>query len=242
MKLNQLIAIAAGQKAKSANALKNAKAILGNASLFEGHTKIYHPYDDEGDALPEDTKKIQTSWADVLADLFAELGETGNVVAGIDQANQTATATITVGATEIAADVPATQLIFLEKQLVEVRKIIAAVPTLDPSVNWTFDESQGYYVSDPVRSIRTQKVPTRFVRSEATERHPAQVDVVAVDKGVGDWITTRISSAMPVPVKRKMLAKIDKTIESIVQAREKANMEEATTRDLLGTVLDFVRE
>jgi len=242
MKLNQLIAIVASKKNDATQALKVAKEIFGLPTLFEGHVKGYTPYDDEGERLPEDSKQIQVGWEVVLSEMFNTLGDAGGIVAGIDHANTEAVCDIEVDGTCISEAVPATHLIFLEKQLQEIKKIVVGIPTLDPSVAWHMDENQGYYVSDPVRSIRTQKIPTPFVRAEATVQHPAQVDLIGVDKGVGDWNSTRMSTAMPLTEKRAMVARVDKLIIAVVQAREEANMQTAVPRDVLSVLLDYIHQ
>lgn len=240
MKLNQLIAIVAGKKAQAVGALRSGREVFGNASLFEGHVKTYTPYDEGGEVLPMDSKKIQVTWRQVLSAVFKDIGDAGDVVAGIDLANTHADADVFVNNEIILEAIPATQLIFLEKQLQEVKKVVAGIPTLDPSVTWSRDDNQGWFVSRPVRSIRTQKIPTAFVKAEATPQHPAQVDLIGVDKGVGDWLAVRQSAAVPLTVRAGMLERIDTLITAVVQARETANMTDAAPSAALSTLLRFV--
>jgi len=241
VKLNQLIAIVAGKKNDAVQAVKVARDIFGQPSLFEGHAKGYTPYDDEGERLPEDSKKIQAGWELVLSEMFNTLGDASSIVAGIDHANTEAVCGIEVDGFTISEGVPATHLIYLEKQLQEIKKVVASIPTLDSSVAWSKDENQGWYVSEPVRSIRTQKVPTPFVRAEATVQHPAQVDLIGVDKGVGDWNSVRKSAAMPLTEKKAIVARVDKLITAVVQAREEANMQAASPREVLSVLLDYIQ-
>ena len=43
--------------------------------------------------------------------------------------------------------------------------------------------------TDPVRTIRTKKVPRNHVKAEATENHPAQAEVYYEDLPVAYWTT-----------------------------------------------------
>jgi len=54
--------------------------------------------------------------------------------------------------------VPVTYLLFLEKQLTDLKTLVGKVPTLDEAEEWSFDESTGVYKSQAVRTTRTQKV------------------------------------------------------------------------------------
>ena len=240
MKLNQLIAIVANKKNEAARALRVAREVFGQESMFEGHIRSYKPFSDADRGLPDETRTIQARWEKVLRGLFEIIGDSGDVVAGIDVGNTGATADVKVGGTALLTGVPATQLIFLEKQLGEVRKTILAAPTLDPAISWEFDENQGWYVSEGVKTHRTQKIPTRFVKAEATDRHPAQVEILSVDAPVGEWTSTRMSAAMPLRVKEEMVARVDELIVAVVQARETANMADAKPVAGLSALLEYI--
>ena len=240
MKLNQLIAIVAGKKNAAQQALRTARDKFGQATLFEGHLKTYKPYAEDGDKLAEDRKNIQASCFNTIEDLFEILADSSAVVAGIDLANTAAYGSVSINGQMLMDHVPATQLIFLEKQLQEVRKVVASIPVLDPSVIWSLDTNQGVFRSEDVRSIRTNKVPTPFVKAEATPQHPAQVDLIGIDKAIGDYTSTRTSSAMPLTERQGMLKRIDGLIVAVVQAREDANTEIAAPVQGLGVLLKYV--
>jgi len=51
--------------------------------------------------------------------------------------------------TPLLADVPVTYLLFLEKQLTDLRTFVDKLPVLDPSVVWLQDPSSGDWRSEP---------------------------------------------------------------------------------------------
>ncbi len=69
------------------------------------------------------------------------------------------------------------------------------LPVHDPAENWTHDPSSATWRTDPVKTIKTKKIPRNHVKAEATDRHPAQVEVYYKDIPVGYW--TRSSSLAP---------------------------------------------
>jgi len=240
MKLNQLVAIATGKKQNMAKAVGFARDLFAHPELFEGHINTYEPKTEDGDQLPEDRRKIQQTWKGILENMFSVLSDTGSIIVGLDIGNTHAITNVVVDGTSLLEDIPATHLLFLEKSLAEVKKIVTAIPVLDPSVDWHWSENQGCYVSDPTKTIRTQKVPKAIELSPATPQHKAQVELAAFDRAVGTWSKIRQSAAMPVVAKRTMLSRVDRLINAIISAREQANMEEAFPGDALSVLLKYI--
>jgi hypothetical protein len=80
-----------------------------------------------------------------------------------------------------------TTLLFLEKQLNDLASLIGKMPTLDPAETWHFDEGQDAWASAVLETHRTKKVPQAFIKAPATDKHPAQVEVILTDEVVGYW-------------------------------------------------------
>jgi hypothetical protein len=128
----------------------------------------------------------------------------------------------------IASDVPVTYLLFLEKQLTDLYTFVDKLPALDPSEHWTFSESAGHYAADPVQTTRTKKVPRNHVKAEATEKHPAQVEVYYEDITVGYWRTVKFSGALPARRINELTERVEKLQQAVKFAREEANGLEVT--------------
>ena len=139
--------------------------------------------------------------------------------------NTVATADIVVDGEQdvLLAAVPVTYLLFLEKQLVNLRTFIDKLPVLDPSVAWSVDPATGDWRSSPVETVRTKKVPRNWVKAEATKEHPAQVEVYHEDVMVGTWETTRLSGALPATRKAVLSDRVSRLLTAVKYARERAN-------------------
>jgi hypothetical protein len=81
-----------------------------------------------------------------------------------------------------------------------------------------------------VRTIRTKKVPRNHVKAEATEKHPAQVEVYYEDIAIGYWNTVRFSGALPARRVNELADRVEKLQRAVKFAREEANGTEVTDR------------
>jgi hypothetical protein len=82
------------------------------------------------------------------------------------------------------------------------------------------------YRSEPVQTTRTKKVPKAFVKAEATEKHPAQVEMFTEDVIVGIWTNIKLSGAIPETRRRQLVAKVVELQQAVKFAREQANSAE----------------
>jgi hypothetical protein len=194
--------------------------------LLNGLTRNYQPKDDEGETLPGEYQKVQLTVQKLNADLIESLSRQIDVNATVDRANTAAAADVVfgpVGAGFILTDVPITTLMYLEKQLQEVKAYISKLPVLDPSVDWSWDAKAGYFKSKETQTHRTVKVTKPIVLYPATEKHAAQTQLITEDEINGYWTTQRLSGALPAEEIRAMLSRVEAVIEAVVRARAEAN-------------------
>jgi hypothetical protein len=85
------------------------------------------------------------------------------------------------------------------------------------------DPSTDAWKTEPVRTLRTKKVPRNHVKAEATEKHPAQVEVYYEDIPVGYWTTVKFSGALPARRVNELLDRVEKLQQAVKFAREEAN-------------------
>jgi hypothetical protein len=222
-KLNQIIAVSKGVKSETLRALTDAHRDVQKQPLLSGIARTYQPKDDDGERLPAESTKVQLTAQNVIADVKASLTRLFDVVATLDTANCTAKADVVVDDVTLVRDAPVTYLLFLEKQLTDLHTFVGKLPVLDPSENWTFSESAGHYAADPVQTTRTKKVPRNHVKAEATEKHPAQVEMYTEDVVTGMWTTIKFSGALPATTVRDLQARVTKLREAVKFAREEAN-------------------
>ncbi|GHO93432.1 hypothetical protein KSF_034800 [Reticulibacter mediterranei] len=240
MKLNQVIAIEKGTKSRSLQDLTEAHHTLQKPALLAGIARTYRPKDEEGEQFPPESTRVQVKAEDVIRKTSEVLTKLFDVVATKDWANCSAKADVTVDGTVLLSQVPATYLLFLEKQLVDLHTFIKKLPVLDASETWTFDPSADYWATEPMQTIKTKKIPRNHVKAEATEKHPAQVEVYYEDVVVGTWRTTKFSGALPANRVNELLNRIEKLQEAVKFAREEANNMEVTEQKVGAKVFQYL--
>ena len=239
-KLNQIIAVVDGKKSHVGRALIEIYHKLQKLDLFKGISKTYRPKDEEGDRLPPESKRVQYRVTDALSEAQRVLTELFDAVATQDWANCEAKADIVVDSMTIAANVPVTHLLFLEKKLVDIHTFVSKLPTLDPAEEWDYSSEADCYATEPSETTRTKKSPRAFEASPATKEHPAQVQVFTEDVLVGYWTTVQFSGAIPEKRKNELLTRVRKLQEAVKSARSEANGIEVTQRSIGADVFSYL--
>ncbi|WP_432093910.1 hypothetical protein [Streptomyces sp. bgisy100] len=239
-KLNQIIAVEKGVKSKAQQDLSGTQRGLEKPALLAGISRTYQPKDEEGEQLPPESTRVQVKAEDVLRDTAATLTRLFDVTATKDWANCEARADITVEGRTLLRDVPVSYLLFLEKQLTDINAFVRRMPTLDASESWSLDPSTDAWKTDPVRTVRTKKVPRNHVKAEATEKHPAQVEVYYEDIPVGYWTTVKFSGALPARRVNEILDRVERLQQAVKFAREEANGAEVSDQHAGDVVFGYL--
>lgn len=236
-KLNQVIAVEKGVKARAHGVISELYKIVQKPDLFNGLRRTYLKKDDEGEDLPSEKKHIQFRIKDVIGSLRVSQSELFDVTAQKDIANVGAKAAVIVDGVEILPELPVTTLLFLEKQVTDLRSFVEAIPVLDFGENWDLDENSGLYKAEPVQTHRTKKSVRPIVLYDATDKHPAQTQLITDDIIAGFWSTVRQSAAMPRPEKEKIVERVEKLLIAIKEARERANDTDASKKPAVGSAV-----
>lgn len=239
-KLNQIIAIQSGRKTQAKDALTQAYHQIQKPDLMNGIARAYKPKDESGETLPPEGKLVQVKTGDVIDRISRELVELFDIVATQDFANCQARADIKIGDIVLVASVPVTHLLFLEKQMIDLKTFIEKLPVLDPGESWVFDPVQDCYASIPFQTTRTKKIPRNHIKYEATKEHPAQVEMFHEDLIVGVWTTVKFSGAIPAKDRNDMLDRIKHLSDAIKCAREEANGMDVTKQQIGESLLGFI--
>lgn len=239
-KLHEILAI---RKDVASNANRVFTAAYHNVqktALLAGIARTYQPLDDEGEQFPPESNKVQLTAQQLITEVSAALTRMFDVTLTQDVGNTKARADIVIDGSTLAVDVPVSYLLFLEKQLVDLRTFITKLPVLDPAENWAFDGTANVFKNESVKTAKSKKIPRNHVKAPATEKHPAQVEIYFEDKVVGYWTTTKYSGALPQAQINRMLARVNQLSEAVKQARERANSVVVTDQHLGKRLLDFV--
>jgi len=226
-KLNQIIAIEKGIKARAASEITDLYKAAQKPDLFSGFAKDYYPVDAEGEALPAERKRVQHTVADMLRTTERVMGELFSIVARKDYTNCVAKADVKLpDGTVVVKDAPVSFLLFLEKQLTDLRTFVGSLPVLDEADDWTLDANSALYKTGEVRSHRTKKVQKPIVLYQSTPEHPAQTQLITEDVIVGFWHQVKHSGGMPKTRKVDIASRVETLLAAVKQAREAANMQD----------------
>ena len=241
MKLNQVIAIVTGTKTQTQKVVTSIYKKIQNTDLMAGISRKYKPRDEEGEALPPESKRIQLTADQAINEAVEVWAKTWDMVASQDEANSKAFADVEVsGYGVLLTDVNVLHLLYLDKQLTDVKAFVNKMPVLDPSEEWDYKDEVGAYATEAYETTRTKKVPRNHVKAVATEQHPAQVEVYMEDVIVGTWSTIKYSGAMSVAKKVAILNRIGKLQDAVKKAREQANMIDAEQIDEANSIFSYI--
>ena len=240
-KLNAIVALEKGIKSQSYAAISELHKISQKPDLFSGFVKTYQKRDEESEDLPSEQKKLQLTAPNLIRDVRRALADVCAITARKEWSNCTARASIIVDGETLANDVPVTYLLFLEKQLTDLRTFVDTIPVLDGNEDWHDDPNTGLFKTDAVQTHRTKKTQRPLVLYDATKEHPAQTQLVTEDVVAGYWNTVKYSGAMPAPQKMAMAERVEKLLRAVKEARETANsIEEAQVPAVSEAILGYV--
>lgn len=240
-KLNQIIGVASGLKTAREKRVTKLYHLAQKPQLFVGRTRRYEPFEDgRENELPPEDQAIQHTVAAVVEEARETWEKMMNVVAAQDLANCSAKAEVVVDGEVVMRDVPATTLIFIEKQLNDLYNFVEQLPVLDPAEAWHWDNQSNCYVSDVKETQRTQKVLQTKIVAEATEHHPAQYEKWTADVPVGVWKTRLLCGSLEEKQKQATLHRIRKLRDAVIFAREEANGVDAPEANTGSQLMNFV--
>lgn len=238
--LSQTIAIEKDVKEKAAQALGHAQGQFGNASLLSGIERTYTPTIEGGDELPPESTRVRVNVKDELAKVKVRLSDLFDTTATKDYTNCTAKASVIVDGDVLLEAVPATYLLFLEKQLGELAAFVKRIPTLDASEKWDYDQNQDCFATPASETVRTKKEKKFMQVYAGNEHHPPQFNVWDEDVPQGRWSTIKYSGAMTVKEWNAINERIERLQRAVKFAREEANRTEAKQQSVGDPLLKYI--
>lgn len=237
--LSQIVAVEKDIKEKAAQAIAQATRHFKDDLLF-GISKTYVPNDENDEHLQAESKRVQVRVKEELITLQTRLEDLFNVIATKDYANCTAKADIVVDGKIILSAVPATYLLFLEKQLAELASFVKTIPVLDTAQRWHYDKEEDCYASAPIETYRTKKSKKSQTVFAGNADHPPQFLVWDEDIPQGTYTTVRYSGSITLDEVRVISAKIEKLQRAAKFAREEANRLEVKQQEVGAALLQYI--
>ncbi len=245
-KLHELLAVDGnldGQSTKTQQELK--KTFEGKRHLFEEKLVTFTAKEEGAKAITEAQSDIQTTVAQEVAWIVPIIAKSIDASHHIDLANTLARAdVITEDGTTVLTGVPATSLLQLEKRLKAIHELAVSIPTLDPAKGFQQDDQRpkGHFKAREISKSRTKKIQRPLEMSPATDKHPAQVQLITEDVAVGTILEQEWSSMITPAVKADIIDRCDILIRAVKKARAKANEQEVdvTSAKIGKKLLEFV--
>lgn len=240
-KLNQIIAVEKGVKSKAYSEITELNKLIQKPQLFNGFSKTYDKKDEGSEDLPAEKARVQYSVEDILKSVERSMSELIDTTARKDYTNCEAKADVVVDGKVIVPKAPVSFLLFLEKTLTDLKTLVGNLPILDEAESWKFDTEAQLYKSDSIKTHRTKKVQKPIVLYDATDKHPAQTQLITEDVIVGYWNTIKMSGAMTKLDKSLLSEKVETVLKAVKEAREAANVqEEVSVPKIASNLFDFL--
>lgn len=239
-KLYEVIAVEKGVKSRVYGELTVLDKAAQKPEPFNGFSKNYTPLDEAGEVFPEESKKVTMRAEDVLAQIAKLNTSYFDLEFTKDVANQSASADVVVDGKVIIKKAPVALLLFLEKQVTDIRTMLERMPVLDETKEWSFDTTSSLYRTAVTRTHKTRKTPKVLVKAEATDKHPAQTEVYHEDVVIGHWSTTHLSGAFPLWRRTTLVERLTGLLSAIKVARQRCNDTEAVPQSVGESLFKFL--
>lgn len=214
---------------------------------FQGHVRKVVMYDAE--RQQENTSEIKEIVETVegkLGHIWEALGGAIDVTIAKENSNTSdeARADVVIAGKTILSNIPATALLALEKRVGVLKNLYAAIPTLDPTLAWTRDETAA--LDGAMRTVhqqeayKTEKSLRHKVLYEATKEHPAQIEKYTIDQNVAKVTIDRQSGMVSPAQKALWLRRISDLQTAVKEARQRANMAEVKPLPVASSIHSFI--
>jgi hypothetical protein len=245
-KLHELLAVDQNLKGQAQKTRVELQATIEKKQhLFEEKTVTFFSNQEGVPAQTREQKDIQTTIRREVAWLLPIISKSIDAAYAIDMANTQAKADIVLDdGTTLAKDVPATALLQLEKRIREMLEFAKAIKTLDPAKGFAPDPARdkGIYAAREVTKVSTEKVQEALVLYPATDKHPAQVQLITKDVQKGTIKEQEWSALITPATKSEVLERGEDVLRAVVKARSRANESEidVKTYKIGKTLLDHI--
>lgn len=239
-RLNQVVAIERDTKKTAYTDLGRTHHLVQKTAAVTGESRTYTPKDDDGVRLPPESRIVQMRVEDELDQIRDKQIPYFDLVFTKDRGNMVASADIVLPNGQRIEKLPVPTLLWLEKQLQDLHTFVSKLPVLDPDQEWTYDTSQGVYRTSPIETVKTAKVQEPLVLAPATKEHPAQTQMITVDKVVGTWSSVKLSGAITDGRRRTLIGRVEALLRVVKQAREAANLVEVDELKMGETIFSYL--
>jgi hypothetical protein len=245
-KLFQVLAVEADlvQQSKNILDIEAKNTFTKKQDHFDGLLKNYVTSESDGEQIPSESKEVVTTVTEKLDYTKDAVIKAIDATLSKEETNSAAIAKadLTLDDGTKFGTLSATSLIALEKFLVRIRDVYKEIPTVDPARTWNKDvtSKRDLYIAPVETKFRSVKKQVVLVKSPATDKFPAQVELVQSDVQVGRYETTYITGRLQPIEKSNLLTKIDNLIMAVKKARQTANNVDAVDVKLGAKIFNYI--
>ncbi len=243
-KLHELLAVEQDRKHKGNQAIGEAKNTFTKKDIyFDGMVKRYISLEEDAELIPDETKGIVTTVKGKLEEAIEAIvkGMDAHISKEETNASEKARAELVIEGVNFGL-FSATSLLALESHLNKIKDLYTNIPTLDTAKKFHFDPQEGLYKTEPEVKFRSVKRPKVIVKYEATEKHPAQTELLYLEHQVGKYETVYSSGRLSLTQKNQLVKRIEGMLEAVKVARSKANNAEVTNIKVGQKLFDFIHK
>jgi len=242
MKIHEVLAVIEAAKHKAREMLIEAAQVFTKGKLFDGMTKIYSPSSEDDIDLVEPVKElVVTTVKEKLEYMNKSLIGVIDMEVSLSEANRNADTILECEGISFGT-FSALSLLSLEDWLTNVKNVYEKLPTLDNTKIWKTDKNEkpNVLITEPEERYRDLEKDVAFVLSPATEKFPAQVQLIKQAQRVGVYNTTYKSGRISTSKKSEILERIDKLLMSVRAARARANNADVIKETVGGKMFEYI--
>lgn len=240
-KLHELLAVETDLANKARGVLAQINNRFGDVANYIGQQRSYRPLIDGGQPFPNEDKQLPGTVSGDLDSVFGAFVRWVDASIQKEVTNQGTSADIEIDGITVLKGLPAPALLNLESKLAELGKVLKSIPVNDTARKWTWNEQIEAFVSAPQTTFRTEKHLKNHIKYEATDKHPAQVEMYTEDERVGEWTTIIHSGAMQPAQKRELLERWEALSLAVKTARQRANDVDVSTIKVSEAIVTYLR-
>lgn len=248
--LHEILAVEGTLEGKAKAIIQEAEKVFAERhQLFQGRVRTLTLFTGDDATLKEAQENAERQEQQIVTTVNTRLSYVwDSIVPWLDAVlqkettNQTARADVVVDGNVVLQQVPVTFLLGLESKLRVLREMYVKLPTLDVAIPWVAapDMGQDIVKSPEVTTLKQEKSEDHIVVVQPTDRHPAQVVTKSVNKTIGAYKLTVTSGMITPSTKSLWLSRIDKLLQAVKQARQRANEAELIDAHSGQVIHDFI--
>ena len=246
-KLHELLAVEGNLETQAEKVRADlANAFEKKAHLFREKKTVFKPsVEDERESTTVECD-LQTTVKAQLDELSEYLAKSWDAAIQVAETNTKARADIVLEDDEqtvLVVGMTATSLLDLEKKVAKVRELLKSIQTLDSAMGFQADPQRGANVwkAREVVKTKTKKVHEVITKAQPTKEHPAQTELLWLDKPIGELHEQEWSGLITPAEKTQLLARVEMLERAVRKARSRANDTEVeANRKVAKKLLQFV--